>query len=163
MVPGVEQERGEDPMRACHLSVRQRTILRTQHGFLLAEILFAVAAILMAGVWLLGAYGSAIGLSSVAQQNNIAMNDLKDMLEKIKITPYSQLTANFPTGSVNGGSPDKYSAVVGGYGLTNEQITVTHQPNTAADPKELVVQVTWTSGSRQYSKTMTTLRTSKSS
>lgn len=150
-------------MSALHPHSRRRTAFRNHRGVLLAEVLFAIAAILMAGVWLLGAYGSAIGLSSVAQQNNIAMNDLKDMLEKIKITPYSQLTANFPTGSVNGGNPDKYSAVVGGYDLTNEQITVTHQPNTAADPKELVVQVTWTSGSRQYSKTMTTLRTSKSS
>ncbi len=150
-------------MNAFNPSPHRRMIFRNSRGVLLAEILLAISAILVAGVWLLGAYGSAIGLSNAAQQSNIAMNDLKDMMEQIKSTSFNQLTTNFPDGVVNGGNPDKYSAVVGGYGLTNEQITVTHRPNTAADPKELVVQITWTDGGRQYTKTLTTYRTSRAS
>ena len=138
-----------------------RAILRTRRGVLLTEVLFAISAILMAGVWLLGAYSSAIHLASVAQQSTIALDDLKDIMEKIKSTAFTQLNVNFPNGTVNGTAPNLYSTVVGGYGLNNEQITVTHLPNAAADPKQLVVQLIWADGARQYTRTMQTFRSSR--
>lgn len=141
---------------------QHRSILRTRRGVLLAAILFAISAILMAGVWLLGAYGSSIRLAAVAQQSDVALNDLKDMLEKIKSTPFTQLNVNFPNGTVNGTAPDLYTTAVGGYGLASEQITVTHLPNVAADPKQLSVQLTWMDGARQYTSTMRTFRSSRS-
>lgn len=135
-------------------------------GFVLVDVLFAIGVIVVAGVWILAAYGSALATTEVAQQTSVALDDLKDMMEKIKSTAFSQLTANFPNGAVNGivaPAGDKYGAVVGGYGLTNERITVTHQPGTAADPRELVVTVTWTNRGRTHQRSVTTIRSSKAS
>ncbi len=130
-------------------------------GMTLVEVLFAFVTVAVTGVWVLGAYHSSMRLAETAQQNNIATDHLKTVLEQIKATPFSQLTANFPVGG-------NYSILVGGFTLPtatspNEQITVTHVPNANADPRELVVRVAWTSGGRSYSKTMSTVRASRAS
>jgi hypothetical protein len=127
-------------------------------GVLLAELLLAITAILIAGVWLLGAYQSSFTLIEASQQTNVAVNDLKDVMERIKTTPFTQLNADFPDGAAA-----DYSAVTGGYTLTGEQITVTHSPNQTADPKELTVQVNWTTRGRAYQRTLSTVRSSEAS
>ena len=139
---------------------------RCWSGFVLLEALLAVGVLIISAVWLMAAYHSALHLTEVAQQTLLALDDLKDMMERIKATSFSQLNTNFPNGAVNGvvgPGPDKYGAVVGGYGLTNEQITVVHQPSTGADPKELVVQLSWTNRGRTYQTTISTVRASKAS
>jgi hypothetical protein len=112
------------------------------------------------------AYQSALHLTEVSQQTNLALSDLRDMMERIKTTPFTALAAGFPNGAVNGvvgGGPDLYTGVVGGYPLANEQITVTHSPTTAADPRELIVQVQWTNRGRTYQRRATTVRSSQAS
>src|SRR3989338_4079162 len=131
-------------------------VRRGSCGFVLLELLFAVVVLLLSATWVLMAYHSALHLTEVSQQTSLALDDVKDMMEKIKATPFSQLLSSFPNGAINGvvgGGPDTYQAMVGGaYGLTDEQITVLHQPNTSADPRELVVHITWTNRGRTYQK-----------
>ena len=127
-------------------------------GVLLAELLLAVAAIFIAGVWLLGAYHSSFTLIEASQQTNVAVSDLKDLMERIKTTPFTQLNADFPNGAVA-----DYSAVTGGYTLPNEQIAVTHSPNPNADPRELTVQLNWINRGRAYQRTLSTVRASEAS
>ena len=136
---------------------------RPLRGSLLVELLIGFGAMVIAAIWLLAAYHSSLQLTEVAQQAAIALDDLKDMMEKIKSTPFAQLTTDFPNGTANGGVPDKYGAVVGGYTLQDEQVTVTHQPNTGADPRELVVQVTWTAAGRTQQRRVSTMRSSRAS
>jgi prepilin-type N-terminal cleavage/methylation domain-containing protein len=135
-------------------------------GFTLVEVLFAIVVLLIAGVWLTVAYQSALHLAEVSQQTNVALNDLRSMMERIKATPFTTLTAGFPDGAVNGvvgAGPDLYTGIVGGYGLNNEQITVTHSPAVTSDPRELTVQVQWTNRGRLYQRRATTMRSSQAS
>ena len=149
---------------------RQRrgfTPYRNGTGFTLVEVLFAIIVVVVSGVWLMAAYQSALHLTEVSQQTNLALSDVRVMMERIKTTPFTALNARFPNGAVNGvvgGGPDLYTGIVGGYALGNtEQITVTHSPNTAADPRELIVQVQWTNRGRTYQRRATTMRSSQAS
>ncbi len=135
-------------------------------GFTLVELLFTILILVISGLGILGAYTSSFKLVRVAQQTNIAMNDVRDIIERIKSTSFTQLTTNFPNGAANGivgTGADKYGVIIGGYTLPTEQITVTYQPNTTADPVELVVQLQWTSGGRTYQQSFSTIRASKAS
>ena len=143
--------------------ITRRRPERFLRGSLLVELLIGFGAMVIAAVWLLTAYHSSLQLTEVAQQAAVALDDLKDMMEKIKSTPFAQLATDFPNGTANGGVPDKYGTVVGGYSLQTEQVTVTHQPNAAADPRELVVQVTWTNGGRTHQRRVSTMRSSRAS
>ena len=152
-------ETTQRPMR--HTIIARRTV-----GFTLVELLLAMGVLVIAGVWLLGAYHSSLHLAEVSRQHNVALNDLRDMMERIKATPFAQLTNNFPDGAVNGvvgGGAETYSGVIGGYTLANEQITVTHSPTPTADPKELVVQVTWVNRNRTHQRSISTMRASEAS
>jgi type II secretory pathway pseudopilin PulG len=133
-------------------------------GVTLVELLLAVTVVIISSVSLMVAYQSALHLTEVSQQSNLALNDLRAMMERIKTTPFTALNARFPTGAINGvvgAGPDQYTGVVGGYALSGEQITVTLAPSTAADPRELVVQVQWTNRGRVYQRRATTMRTSQ--
>ena len=129
---------------------------RGRGGMTLVELLIAIVIAVIGGVWLLASYHSILHLTEVSQQSVTALNDLKDVMERIKATSFSQLTATFPTGVAGA-----YNGVVGGYTLPNQQITVTHQPNIAADPRELVVQVTWINRNRTYQRSLSTMRASR--
>ncbi len=124
----------------------------------LVELLVATTVAVIAGVGLLAAYHAVLNLIEVSQQSVVALNDLTDIMERIKATPFTQLTASFPNGMAGA-----YGPVVGGYTLSSEQIRVTHQPNTNSDPRELVVQVTWTNRSRTYQRSLSTMRASRAS
>ena len=141
-------------------------MLRNNRGVSLIETLLAFTVVIVAGISLMVAYQSAIHLTEVSQQSNIAMNDLRAMMERIKTTPFSALNANFPNNAINGvvgAGPDLYTGVVGGYGLGTEQITVTHNPGTGSDPKEMIVQVQWTNRGRTYQRRAVTMRSSQAS
>jgi type II secretory pathway pseudopilin PulG len=135
-------------------------------GFTIVEVLFALIVLVIAGVWLTVAYQSALHLTEVSQQTNMALNDIRAMMERIKTTPFTSLVNSFPDNAVNGvvgGGPDLYTGIVGGYALSNEQITVTHSPTTASDPREMIVQVQWTNRGRTYQRRATTVRSSQAS
>jgi type II secretory pathway pseudopilin PulG len=132
-----------------------------QAGVTLVELLLAIVVVTISGIGLMGAYQWSLHLAEVAQQANMATNDLRDMMERIKTTAFTQLNTNFPNGTVNGPAVNLYTAVVGGFTLSTEQITVTHSPNTAADPRELIVLLTWTNRGRQYQRQLSTMRSSQ--
>ena len=139
-----------------------------REGLTLVELLLAVVALVLAGVGLMSAYQSGLHATEVAQQSSLAMDDIHDILERIKTTPFSALNTSFPNGApggVVGGGPDLYAPIVGGYApeLPGERITVTHSPSVIADPRELAVQVQWTNRGRQHQKAMSTIRASQAS
>ena len=139
---------------------------RAGAGFTLVEVLLAIIVVIVSGIWLMVAYQSALHLTEVSQQTNLALSDVRAVMERIKTTPFTALNASFPNGAVNGvvgAGPDLYTGIVGGYTLGSEQITVTHSPNTTADPRELLVQVQWTSRGRTYQRRATTMRSSQAS
>ncbi|MBI2104360.1 MAG: hypothetical protein HYT90_02090 [Candidatus Omnitrophica bacterium] len=137
---------------------------RSRAGMTLVELLCGIGVLVIAGMWLLGSYHSALHLTEVSQQTTVAINDLRDMMERIKATPFTQLQASFPHGVANGpGGARAYPSVVGGYTLPAEQITVTHSPNATADPRELTVQLTWTNRGRVYQRRVETVRASEAS
>lgn len=135
-------------------------------GMTLIELLIAISAVVLGAVWLLGAYHSSIYLTRVSQDGSMAVNDLRDIMERIKTTPFAQLDTVFPNGAVNGvvgAGPETYPGLIGGFTLQNERITVTHSPNVAADPRELIVQLTWVNGGRQYQRRLSTVRAGEAS
>ena len=135
-------------------------------GLTLVELLLATIVLVAAGVWLVGAYQSALQVTDMSRQAGIALGDLNDILERIKSTAFTQLATDFPNGAAGGavgGGPDRYGAIVGGYTLANQQITVTHSPSTTADPRELIARVTWTSRNRTYQRQLSTVRSSQAS
>ena len=139
---------------------------RETGGMTLVELLLGIGVLVLSGVWLLGAYQSSLHLTETAQQTKVALNDLRDMMERIKTTPFTRLDDDFPNGAPDGmvgAGPNRYAAVVGGYSLPDERITVTHTPDPAADPRELVVQLTWTNRGRAYQRSVATVRASEAS
>ena len=136
---------------------------RFSKGVTLVEVLFTFVTVAIAGVWLLQAYHSAIRMAEASQQEGVAIDHLKAMLERIQATPFSQLTTSFPSGAAG-----NYSAIVGGYALpttqgSNEQIFVTHVPDTNAETRELRVEVRWTNAGRVFRKTMAIVRANRAS
>jgi hypothetical protein len=96
----------------------------------------------------------------------VALNDLRDVMERIKTTPFTSLQQDFPNGAPNGvlgGGAERYGVVIGSYTLPEERITVTHHPSAAADPREMIVRITWTNRGRTYERTLSTMRASKAS
>ena len=137
-----------------------------RRGMTFVELLLAMGVLVVSGVWLLGAYQSSLRLTEAAQQTKVALNDLRDMMERIKTTPFSRLDDDFPSGApdgIVGAGANRYAAVVGGYSLPTERITVTHRPDAAADPREMVVEVTWTNRGRAYQRSVATVRASEAS
>lgn len=131
----------------------------------LAETLGAMVVLVLGGLAIMSSYQSSLHLTEVAHQNALAMDDLKDMMERVQTTSFTQLNANFPDGAINGIiglGPDQYSGIVGGYGLNTEQIVVRHVPSIVADPRELVIEVSWTNHGRLYRKSLATFRSSRS-
>lgn len=116
----------------------------------------AITIVMLSCVWVTAAYHWVLELNQVSEQTLIALNDLQDVMERVRSAPFTQLAATFPNGVAGG-----YDPIVGGYTLPNEQIIVTHVPSTAADPRELVVEVNWTVKNRIYRRQLSTVRTSE--
>ncbi|MBI4598158.1 MAG: hypothetical protein HY737_07160 [Candidatus Omnitrophica bacterium] len=134
-----------------------------RRGMTFIELLVAIVVMIIAGVWLLGAYHASLQLTEVSQQTSVALSDAKDIMERIKSTPFLALSASFPDGVAGGGAPDTYGAIIGGYSLSGEQVTVRHQPSAVADPRELIVDVSWTNSHRVYRASLSTVRSQSAS
>ena len=136
--------------------VRHAPRLLAASGLTLVEVLLALLVCVIAGLGVLGAYQTAMHLTEVTQQTTVALNDLKDIMEQIKATPFTLLVTNFPAGTLDATTGQ---GIVGGYTLNGEQIAVAY-PNPGTNPLEIVITVNWTNRNRSYSRSAATFRAS---
>ncbi|RJO63756.1 MAG: prepilin-type N-terminal cleavage/methylation domain-containing protein [Candidatus Omnitrophota bacterium] len=138
---------------------RRMTIRKIKSGMTMVELLVALAIGVIATIAILQGYLGNIFMSEIAKGNTVAMDDLVDMLERIKCTPFNELTAKFPNGTVNGPAANLYTNITGNYTLKGEQIVVTYT-NVTSDPLEIMVTVNWQDQiGRQYGNSLTTKKT----
>lgn len=128
-------------------------------GMTLVEVIVALAIGVIATIAILQGYLGNVFMTEIAKGNTVATDDLIDMLERIKCTPFNELTAKFPNGTVNGPVANPYQNITGNYSLKGEQVVVTYA-NLTSDPLEIMVSVNWQDQiGRQYTNRMTTKKT----
>ena len=133
--------------------------LKGSKGMTLLEIMVASVIFVTAVIGVASAIVTAANLISTSRYRDIAVADLRNMMEKIGTTPFDSITTRFPDDVVDGPSSNPYSALLGGYTLTNEAITVSYE-DASADPLEILVTVTWQDKrGRAYNASMSTFRT----
>ncbi len=154
-----QQEGKNQPMPAKRLRrIHFSRFLQTSRGFTFVELLLVIFVFITASAGVIGSYLATHYLSHYAKETMMATNDLRDMMESINATPFSALSANFPSGTANGPA-NSYSGIVGGYLLTGESVTVTY-PSMTATRREVLVVVTWTSRGSQRTASLAGLKTS---
>lgn len=109
-------------------------------GLSLIEILVAMAILLPATLAILQFYLSNMAFSNINRERTIALTHLTNMAEKIKCTPFGDITTDFPNGVPDAG--DSYATNVGGYDLKEEHITVSYE-DPESDPLEIDVIIGW--------------------
>jgi type II secretory pathway pseudopilin PulG len=128
-------------------------------GMTLFEILVATLVFTLALGVLLSSLTGILYLIAQAKDETIAVSDLKNVAERIRATPFNSVVTFFPNGVQDGPSFNLYQALVGGYNLTNEHITVTY-PNVNADPLEIRITATWQGKyGRSFSTALSTFKT----
>lgn len=116
-------------------------IKNKETGLTLAEVLVASTIIVFASAAIIQFYISSLFLAEINREETIAIVHLGNMMEAIKRTPFSNITANFPDGASDGIN-NNYDTIVGGYVLRNELIVVSY-PNPNNDPLEINVSTSW--------------------
>ena len=141
--------------------MRTRVSRGHQGGFTFVELLLVVFVLVAAGTGIFGSFLSTHLLTQYARDTMIAMDDLRDMMERIHATPFASLPTDFPAGDADGPAGNPYPAIVGNgtYVLSSEQITVTY-PSQTASRREILVTVNWQSHGRQRAAALSTIRTS---
>lgn len=130
-----------------------------KRGMTLIEVLIAALIFSVALGVLLSGLGAIIDLLDIAQDSTQMTCDLKNMMERIRATPFDAITTKFTNGTTDGPVTNPYTAIVGGYNLRNEHLTVSYaNPNT--DPLEILIMATWQDKKgRAFNTTMSTFRT----
>lgn len=129
-------------------------IRKTKKGLTLIEMMIVSAILVVAVLGLWAVFITSLTCINQAKEMNIAADDLKDVLEKIKNVAFSDITTVFPDGQAIS------SDVIGGFLLNNEAIVVSY-PQGITNPLQIQVTITWTGkDQRNYSKTFSTVRTS---
>jgi len=132
---------------------------KKNRGMSLMEVLVTTLIIVTAAVMILQAYLTAAYLFELSKGKTAALNDLKNVAEAIRATPYSNMLNDFPDNTQDGPAGNLYSDIVGGYTLNSEHIVVNYTDSTA-DPLEILITVNWTDmRSRQVSNSISTMKT----
>lgn len=126
-------------------------------GVTFVEILLALVLFVVCSIGIIGAHLAMSSLADFSTQNMRATSDILAIVEHIQATPFASITANFPAGITNGGAANPYGALVGGYTLADERITVTY-PAQAANRLEMLITLNWTHKSRARSAVISTIR-----
>lgn len=126
---------------------------------MLLELLAALFIFLLSLTGIIGASLSANDLSGHARSTMMAIDDLRDVMERINATAFADIPTDFPDGVADGGGVTDYAALAGGYSLPQEQMTVTY-PVQDADRLEIVVTLQWVEQGRQRSLSLSTFRSS---
>jgi prepilin-type N-terminal cleavage/methylation domain-containing protein len=130
-----------------------------QRGTSLIEILVAVAIFAVAMSGLLGSIFAVVYLSETSRNLTIATSDLNNIMERVRATPFDHLAQDFPQAVTDGPAANRYPAIIGGYRLNNQHITVTYA-NPAGDPREVKTTITWEDKKgRPYTASFSTYRT----
>lgn len=124
----------------------------------LIELLLAAVMFVIAGLGILGATLQSQRLLEHSTSTMRAVNDVEDLMEHIRATPFAEVQTRFPAGVPNGGAASDYAAVVGGYTLDGEQIVVTY-PSQTTGRLEILVTVNWLHRQRARSTSLSTVRT----
>lgn len=113
-----------------------------QKGTTLVELLIASMILVVAFGGLCSSLAATVFIIDTARDETQAITDLRNIMERIRSTPLSNVVSLFPHNVANGPGSNPYSAIVGGFQLTAEAITISYQdPNT--DPLEIYAQVQW--------------------
>jgi prepilin-type N-terminal cleavage/methylation domain-containing protein len=133
--------------------------MQRQKGTTLIELMIATLIFSIALAGLLNALLATLTLIQSSKDTTVAVADLGNVLERMRATPFSSLTTDFPDGDTDGASDTEYADIVGGYTLEEEHITISYV-NAADDPLEINAQITWENKQgRQFSTEATTSRT----
>lgn len=108
----------------------------------LFEVLVAVFIFSVAMGALLNSFSAIIEVIDLARDKSHAVADLRSVLEHMRATPFDLLTTRFPNGTQDGTATNNYTAIVGGYRLTNQHIVVTYA-DTNTDPLEIKTTLSW--------------------
>ena len=125
----------------------------------MVEIVATLFICVMVGSAVLGALLSTHQLSQHAGHMMKAVSDMDDMMEHVHATSFNAVQATFPAGVANGGDGTNYAALVGGYTLDSEQITVTY-PSQTPTRIEVLVTLNWTERGRARTMQLSTVRAS---
>ena len=112
---------------------------RAGKGLTLVELMIVSLVLAVTIGALLVVFVNALNQIVLSKEISIATDDLRDILETIKSTPFANIVAQYPNGSSIAAS------VIGGFLLPNESISINYPRGTNADPLEINVTVTWLS------------------
>ncbi|MFA5411575.1 MAG: hypothetical protein WC321_06965 [Candidatus Omnitrophota bacterium] len=138
---------------------------KVNQGFTFLELMVTAFIVIVACLALLEVYGHSINLVLQAREIAIATDDLKDVMEALSNTAFSNLPIDFPSGVLS--NP---AAKIGALLLSNEQIQLSYfdlggnpvviNPLNIPDPLLIEVCVSWTSrAGRNYNQVLRTVRT----
>ncbi len=147
----------------------------------LYELLLSVLLVSVSLGGLLSSMLAAVTLINLAKSQPVAIQDLRNMSQRIRSTAFENIPSSFPdfargqTGCLDGPTNNRYTTVVGGYSLNNEHISVSYRcynPLTRAiqscntfaggvsDPVELNINISWEEKSgRTYTMGISTYKT----
>ncbi|MBN1913243.1 MAG: hypothetical protein JW788_02465 [Candidatus Omnitrophica bacterium] len=111
-------------------------------GITLIEVLIATVILVFASLSIIQFYIYSLRLSQSNKEEVLASDQLANMMEAIKCTPFNNLLTDFPDGVVDGLPANDYSAILGGYALNNEEITVSYV-NASSNPLEVTAALSW--------------------
>ncbi|MCX5667970.1 MAG: hypothetical protein NTY34_06655 [Candidatus Omnitrophica bacterium] len=117
-------------------------IIKNNSGMSLIEILIASAMAVICIVPIIGSYLTVFDWSGTNREETVAIMHLANIMETIKSTPFSSITATFPDNVETLATTAQYAAIVGGDTLVNERITVSYI-NAFSDPLEVTARVRW--------------------
>ena len=128
------------------------------NGITLIENLIATLVFTIALVAVVSSIASIVDVIDDAKDTTVATADLRNVMEKIKATPFDSVTTKFPKGVSDGPASNLYSAIVDNYTLTNEHITVTYKDENA-EPLEINAAMSWQNKKgRSFSRSMSTFK-----
>lgn len=128
-------------------------------GTTLIEILIATFVFTVAVGALLNSLTAVLYLIDLSKDQTIANSDLRNMMERIKVTSFADMLWFFPDSVVEGPAYNSYQSIVGGYILNNEHINVTYA-NPFSDPLEIEVSLNWQDKrGRSHNRSISTFKT----
>lgn len=131
-----------------------KTDMKLTNGLTLVELMIVSLILSVTIVALVLVFINALNQIALAREMSIAADDLSDCLEKMKTVSFANLTSQFPDSAAIA------PALIGGFLLVNEAITVSYPQGVSVDPLEIKVEVTWSGkDGRTRSMAFKTIRT----